>query len=256
MSRERLLELLADEALGTLDPSDGPELARLQTLHPDISRDALLDVVCAVEETGPPLRRPPDAMPAALRAKLEADARRFFAAPAQPAPPAVRRRASLSTLGWFAAAAGWTLVVLSWLSAREVPRAPVPAAATLEAVAAAGDALVLPFAAGGDATGAGASGDVVWSNGRQEGFLRFRGLARNDPRVSQYQLWIFDAKRNEAHPVDGGVFDVASDGEVVVPIRAKLPVFEPTLFAVTVEAPGGVVVSSRERIALLAKPKG
>jgi hypothetical protein len=32
-------------------------------------------------------------------------------------------------------------------------------------------------------------------------------------------------------------------------------VAEPALFAVTVERPGGVVVSSRERIALLAKPE-
>jgi anti-sigma-K factor RskA len=53
--------------------------------------------------------------------------------------------------------------------------------------------------------------------------------------------------------VDGGVFDVSSDGEVIVPINARLRVSRATLFAVTVEKPGGVVVSSRERIAALAK---
>jgi anti-sigma-K factor RskA len=96
-----------------------------------------------------------------------------------------------------------------------------------------------------------ATGDVVWSESRQQGFLRIRGLAANDPKATQYQLWIFDARRDAAHPVDGGVFDVV-DGEVVVPIRAAIRVFEPKLFAVTVERPGGVVVSKRERIVLTA----
>ncbi len=81
--------------------------------------------------------------------------------------------------------------------------------------------------------------------------MRIRGLAANDPKAAQYQLWIFDGKRDQAHPVDGGVFDVV-DGEVVVPIRAAIQVFEPKLFAVTVERPGGVVVSKRERIVLTA----
>jgi hypothetical protein len=44
------------------------------------------------------------------------------------------------------------------------------------------------------------------------------------------------------------VFDVSSSGEVIVPITAKLYIHRPTLFAVTVEKPGGVVVSKRERI--------
>jgi hypothetical protein len=58
-----------------------------------------------------------------------------------------------------------------------------------------------------------------------------------------------------SYPVDGGVFEIPADGgEVVIPIEAKLPVGQPTLFAVTVEPPGGVVVSSRERIVLVAQP--
>lgn len=51
------------------------------------------------------------------------------------------------------------------------------------------------------------------------------------------------------------MFDVDSEtGDVVVPITAKLKVNEPVLFAVTVEKPGGVVVSKRERIVVTAKP--
>ena len=87
--------------------------------------------------------------------------------------------------------------------------------------------------------------------------MRFTGLAANDPDQLQYQLWIFDAGRDDRYPVDGGVFDVpVGADEVVVPIRASLPVGEVALFAVTVEKPGGVVVSSRERIAVLAQPPG
>ena len=103
----------------------------------------------------------------------------------------------------------------------------------------------------------GASGDVVWSDARQEGYMRFSNFAANDPTVEQYQLWIFDAERSADYPVDGGVFDIpAGSDEVVVPIRAKLPVNRATLFAITVEKPGGVVVSSRERLPLLAKVEG
>ncbi|MEM7228940.1 MAG: anti-sigma factor, partial [Planctomycetota bacterium] len=81
------------------------------------------------------------------------------------------------------------------------------------------------------------------------------GLEANDPSVMQYQLWIFDAERSADHPVDGGVFDIpAGGGEVIVPIDPKLAVSDATLFAITVEQPGGVVVSARERIVLLAQP--
>jgi hypothetical protein len=55
------------------------------------------------------------------------------------------------------------------------------------------------------------------------------------------------------YPVDGGVFDVPkADGDVVVRIDPRLPVSRATAFAVTVEEPGGVVVSSRDRLPLLA----
>ncbi|MFT4542919.1 MAG: hypothetical protein ACI835_005388 [Planctomycetota bacterium] len=105
-----------------------------------------------------------------------------------------------------------------------------------------------------DAAATGASGEVVWSSARQEGYMLFQGLAPNDPAESRYQLWIFDPTRAEweAKPVDGGVFGIPDRGVVVVPIDAKLAVGETALFAVTVEVPGGVVVSERERLVLTA----
>ena len=83
--------------------------------------------------------------------------------------------------------------------------------------------------------------------------MRFTGLAVNDPTQYQYQLWIFDKARDEKFPVDGGVFDVSSTGEVTVVISPKLHVTDATLFAVTIEKPGGVVVSKRERIVVTAQ---
>ena len=115
-------------------------------------------------------------------------------------------------------------------------------------------AQVQAWAATEDPTALNAAGDVVWDAARQEGYMRFSLLAANNPSDFQYQLWIFDAERDERYPVDGGVFDIPPGAsEVIVPIRASVPVDNAVLFAVTVEAPGGVVVSDRERIGLVAE---
>ncbi|MFN7290367.1 MAG: anti-sigma factor domain-containing protein [Pirellula sp.] len=95
------------------------------------------------------------------------------------------------------------------------------------------------------------SGDVVWSNESQNGFMRFVGMPINDSTREQYQLWIIDPGRDDV-PIDGGVFDIDSTGEVIIPISAKLRVVSPVAFAITVEKPGGVVVSKQERLPLLA----
>lgn len=110
-----------------------------------------------------------------------------------------------------------------------------------------------PWRAGNDAAGFAVSGDIVWDPRSQTGFMRFVGLRRNEPNAEQYQLWIFDARRDERYPVDGGVFNItgARQGDVI-PIKAALSVGVPLKFAVTIEKPGGVVVSDRTRIAALA----
>lgn len=97
------------------------------------------------------------------------------------------------------------------------------------------------------------AGDVVWSDSKQQGYMRFRGLPVNDATKTCYQLWIFDQTQDKATPIDGGIFDVAANGEVIVPIKAALQAVKPEMFAVTVERHGGVVVSKREKIAALAK---
>ena len=103
-----------------------------------------------------------------------------------------------------------------------------------------------------DPAAAGVTGDVVWDPKSQTGFVHFVGLAANDPNVHQYQIWIFDGARDKRYPVDGGVFDVpAGAGDVVIPIRAALMVHKPAAFAVTVEKPGGTVVSARDHVVAL-----
>jgi anti-sigma-K factor RskA len=107
--------------------------------------------------------------------------------------------------------------------------------------------------AGGDTTGEQVAGDVVWDEASQTGYMRFVNLRHNEPNAEQYQLWIFDGTRDQRYPVDGGVFDITSrGGEQIVRIHAKLRVQVPLIFAVTVEHPGGVVVSDRTRIAAIA----
>lgn len=248
----RLDELLADRALLGLDPGEAVELNELLAATPAADSEgfelaAAALQVALLEDDGEPL-------PAALRSRVEADARRELAAAPRPrrsAPPASRRwlLGMGERLAWLAAAA---LLLFALLPSR-VPGPAEQRARLLEA----GGARTLAWTATDDPAAARASGDVVWDNARQEGYMRFRGLAVNDPAREQYQLWIFDAARDEARPVDGGVFDVDSTtGDVIVPIRAKLAISEPTLFAVTIERPGGVVVSSRERLPLLAKVGG
>ena len=58
-------------------------------------------------------------------------------------------------------------------------------------------------------------GEVVWSAAEQRGYLRIAGLPVNDPKARQYQLWIFDARRDERYPVDSGVFDVTMSTLVI-----------------------------------------
>ncbi len=107
-------------------------------------------------------------------------------------------------------------------------------------------------------------GDVVWSDSLNKGYMRISGLAVNDPSLEQYQLWIFDATRKTGdlpqfgeglltqRPIDGGVYNATSTGEIIIPIDAKLTVEQAAAFAVTVGPPGGVVVSHRSRVPLLA----
>lgn len=169
----------------------------------------------------------------------------------EPTPETRGLRAAPSLLGWVAAAALLIATVVAYgrVASLEQRLGEGPAELRLqELVATTPDVEVLPWATDG------ISGDVTWSDTKNAGFLRIEGLAVNDPEVTQYQLWIFRGldPSAEAHPVSGGVFDVDQEGQVIVPIDAQLELGRAGMFVVTVERPGGVMVSEREEIVLVA----
>jgi hypothetical protein len=187
-------------------------------------------------------------------------------------PPAPAGARPLQWMGWIAAAACLTYAIFA-TTPESGPVAGV-GGNLVARVQEAADVIRADWA-GISAIGApdhaldqGVSGAVVWSDDLDQGFMRISGIEANDPTEFQYQLWIFDADRRTGdlpqfraeglpdlltqRPVDGGVFDVtlSDEGELIVPIDAKLPVGEATIFAVTKEAPGGVVVSDRDIVFL------
>lgn len=167
-------------------------------------------------------------------------------------------RGSGGWLAWFAAAAMLMLAVAGWwptLTESPMPRIVSADREMAQFLASSSDVGRWSWQATEDPLGQNVRGEVFWSEARQRGYMTFAGLPANDPEEGVYQLWIFDKTRDERFPVNGGVFSVDSEsGEAVVPIRAKLPVRDAVLFAVTYEQPGGVVVSSREHIVALAQP--
>lgn len=262
-------DLLADRTLVGLSSAEELVLERLlaESGEPDAFETDGLELELAAAELDRGLAPAVEPMPADLRRRLLATAADYARRPstlralppleraARPgapsgAPSSVRRPTPpLALAGWLVAAAACLVAFLAWNGTRggRPGSAPSPSEQRAGLLARAGT-LRLDCSATEQAPGAG--GDVAWSQELQQGVLHLVGLKPNDPAVEQYQLWIFDEA--QAHPVDGGVFDVAA-GEVLVPIDAKLPVQKPTLFAITVEKPGGVVVSDRQRIVLVAQ---
>ena len=262
MSHRRGEELLAFRAVEGLGEAESRELADLIAETPDLDDGGFEKAAAACHLA---LLGPEEPMPEAVRRKLDHEAA-IFQGKVLPmprrdsAPPAAAAASPAARAGWtpwLAAAACLLLALVGWWPRLMAPPAP-PEPPIVERPGPtpeqAPDALDLPWQATEDPAATGAAGAVVWSSVQQAGVMRISGLEANDPSVSQYQLWIFDKGRDERYPVDGGVFDVpAGATEVRVPIDAKIAVSEPYLFAITVEKPGGVVVSDRERIVLVAQ---
>jgi hypothetical protein len=166
-----------------------------------------------------------------------------------------QKSARMQMMGWYVAAACLILAVLGWWP--RLMKKPEPATLSelrQKLIAESGDAIKTDWKPTNYQGADKISGDVVWSNARQQGFMRFTGMPVIDPEVGEYQLWIFDANQDEKFPVDGGVFYVNQEtNEAIVRIDAKLKISQPTLFAVTIEKPGGVVVSKRDPIVAVAK---
>lgn len=251
----RIEELLLDRTTGDLSPDGEAELSELLRRHPTIDAEAYDrlagEVAASLASSGAS-----DPLPDGLFRRLLEDGEAFVGQePRASVDELARRRPWVAWSGWVAAAAA----AVGWFVALD-RAAPIVEPVAEPTVADVREGLVnrsadlLSWTATEDPSAEAAGGDVVWSDVEQAGVMRIAGLEANDPTVSQYQLWIFDEARDERFPVDGGVFDIPADGaDVLVPIRAAVPVTKATLFAVTVERPGGVVVSDRERIVLVAQ---
>jgi anti-sigma-K factor RskA len=242
---ERAEDLFAQRATEGLSPAEQGELRELSASYHDIAPSEHELAAAAIQLAVTPRER----MPSKIREEIR---RRSLERANPPRSRSRSLRIRQRRSSWMRVAAVAALVGAGLLALRLNPDDSLPAQRQ-DLLASAEDLVRIDWTATEDPAASGASGNVVWSPSAQSGFMLFEGLAPNDPAVSQYQLWIFDGTRSQEQPVDGGTFDVpAGSDQIVVRIDAKLPVREAALFAVTVEQPGGVVVSDRERIVAVA----
>ncbi|MHC5005836.1 MAG: anti-sigma factor domain-containing protein [Planctomycetota bacterium] len=255
---DRLWDLLADRSTQCLSAAESAELIALLASRPDVDEHAFDRVAAALDLTAMAAEYEP--LPASVRAKVDAGATAWLAqrkglrlaepgatesdAAAQaPVITPPRTRSSRSWLPWLVAAACLAVAAVSWWPSG----GPQPLTAQRDALLVRPGTQTVAWAE----NEAGVTGDVVWNDRQQTGFMRISGLDVNDPSVYQYQLWIFDEARraySDDVAVDGGVFDIdRATGDVLVPIRSPLPVTKPFLFAVTTEPPGGVVKHNPDR---------
>ncbi len=252
------LELAADLVTEGLDPADHLQL-EASTRHDDleafefavaeIALGGLGGVEAPPAEVSERLKRSADAWVAATSLYQDEDA-----VESRLAPPAPKANPWVGIGGWLAAAA---MAVAFFTLGGGDSSAVTPSNSELRGtlVARADDLVRHDWVNTEDPGSPGVSGDVVWSSDLQEGYMVFEGLEPNDPNKEQYQLWVFDGSRAkwEEKPVDGGVFDVDASGKVTIKIDPKLEIREPGMFAITIEKPGGVVVSERERLVLISE---
>lgn len=256
--KQRLLELLSDRALFGLSSEEEQELELLREAHPDVDASEMDHIVGLLEASSPAADQP--SMPTSLKDAILKTSMGGPTASGEPRQSGVLSSsvpASKSTSGQFMlivallATAASLLMAFSTALWRPTQTPPtlsvVQQKANLEAEAS--DLVRVDW----EATGAAPiTGDVVWSNAKQSGFMTFTGLPVNNPREEQYQLWIFDDAQDARYPIDGGVFDVVGNSATIA-IDAKIRVVKPTMFAITIEKPGGVVVSDRSRLPVIAK---
>ncbi|MGA2397657.1 MAG: anti-sigma factor [Steroidobacteraceae bacterium] len=260
---EAMLDLLIKQVTEGLSPEEQRELDVLDNEVASAYARDLEHAAAAISVAG---TGHPEPMPAALRSRIETQ---LEAAMAAAAPTDEARSTTVRSIGraprprarnaagWWAAAACLVLAVLGWLRSPPLVHAPGAAqtpAQQREALLARPGTLQIQLDTTAEPAAAGAKADVVWDPHTQQGVVRFVGLKPNDPSQHQYQLWIFDGDRDQRYPVDGGVFDVPPNAaQVVVPIHAEVPVHAAKAFAVTIEKPGGVVVSEREHVVAIGK---
>ena len=275
---EKLRDLLADRATVGLSEEEASQLDELLGSLDEAESFELAAAAIALAETKM------EPLPAGLEAKLARSADEYFGSAKEEIHESIHDqptqafkweepKPSRSFFDWFGwAAAAMACVALGFtiffyqdqitdLQARvgQLSATPTPSPSLAELrdrmKASGGPIAQAEWTKGNVKETEGVTGEVVWSDAEQKGYMTFRGLPVNDANLQAYQLWMFEDANLEPYPKDGGVFNVTANGEVIIPINAKLRTVNPKAFAITIEKPGGVVVSDRTKIALLAPVK-
>ena len=262
----RLLELLVDRALFELSEQEQLELDSLLETNSDFDSDCMDRIASMLMMTT--VHEQTREIPVELSRRVASGMAPFIVDPKTPSrditettrrvEPRTEGQNGWSTLammsGWIAAAALLVAFILPEFLPRQQPSPPSMAQLLQELINESDESLIQrEWTRTEDAAAANASGSIVWDNKKQEGYMTFSGLP-SQKGGNGYQLWIFDANGDERYPVDGGFFNIPEgQPEVIIPIDAKIPVQEPTSFAITIED-HPVVVSNRVRLPLLAPP--
>jgi len=273
-TEERLLDLLCKQAVHGLTNEELNEFRSTEgTFESSVDLASLEMTAAAIAISAVPAN---DTLPDHLKAGILAQADEYFAAQNNANSPAMTSvsqtgKPSMPIWGWLgwgaAAAASLLLIVNIWnskpadIAVNTATQSPIPERLSPAQMrdrfmaAVPSSEMVKAEWGQGNVANLAVSGDVVWSDKMQEGYLRFTNLPKNDTSQYTYQLWIFDENQDPKTPIDGGIFDVNADGEIIIPITAKLHARGAKAFAITMEKPGGVMVSDRSKIVTLGSVK-
>lgn len=213
-------------------------------------------------------------MPASIRHRLDAMAEEFEAGSLKQTSPVAKIEAGRVVAtggqplpvwtGWVAAAAVLVLSLVLWPSSQTAEAITVASLAEQRQQLIDAGASVAPWGdwalEGEGPEIAGVTGDVVWDEASETGYMRFTDLPALENAV--YQLWIVDERGlfmpdGRSARISGGVFTAESgqrleNGDLIVPITPRLDVRNAGAFAVTIEDPGGVWTSDMSRRAVIA----
>lgn len=283
VNKERMLDLLILKATGEITKEELEQLRKLEDTFPEFKDDTSYELATAAISLID--LKIEDQMPAHLQARILADADKYFGAAEKQTGTARNngseqeefqktfafeqpKRSIWQSLGWLVAAfACIALAVSLWTTRNRLneniadnPQQTVTPTPTqtpslveqrMQFMASANDAVVSSWSDFDPKKPRNVEGDVVWSNSAQKGYLRFKNLPVNDKSKETYQLWIFD--ETQKNPISGGVFDANQAGEIIIPIDAAIKVAKPTMFGITAEKPGGVMVSDLGKVMAVAK---